>query len=99
MIKLTEDIELLGQTEAEYTPIYVPADVVVRVWSGKTIVDYHGQSHTVIETPEEVVQKIMDYKIGMTQYQIYLSDDTRRKHWDRCKSSAALLKRIAGLTD
>lgn len=53
----------------------------------------------VKESPTEVVKKIMDYKVGMVQYQTYLTDDTRRKHWDRSKDATWLLKKLAGLDD
>lgn len=57
-----------------------------------------GESPIVVkESPEDVARKIMDYKIGEIQYRVYLSDDTRRKHWDRCKDAAHFLKQLAGL--
>lgn len=72
MIKLTEVTELLGQKEPEYTPIYVPVDVVVRVWNSKTIVDYDGQSHTVVESPEEVARKVLEYQLEMNRHRLGL---------------------------
>lgn len=68
MIKLTEVSGDGGKFKA---PIWIPTDVVIRN-NGIGMAQIKMQNipgHiTVEESPEEVVRKIMDYKLSMTYY-------------------------------
>ncbi|BBI32464.1 hypothetical protein [Cohnella abietis] len=69
MIKL---IEVSGEDRKFKTPIWIPADVVVRDNGGGTaqlkITNIPGWI-TVAESPEEVTRKILEFKLAMVRYE------------------------------
>lgn len=77
MIKLTHVFNTFNGEKIE--PMWIPVDgVIVRPGSdGGTILKYssNAESHFVSESPEEVVRKIMDYKIGMIDYKVLYDKD------------------------
>ena len=64
MIKLTF-------TDSKYTgDIWIPENVVVLEKFGNAYIRFpDGEIITVSESPEEVVRKIMDYKLAMVRYE------------------------------
>lgn len=51
----------------------------------------------VIESPEEVVRKILDYNISVKQYPIYLAHGHRIKNYEKPKDLVDKIIRMAGL--
>ncbi|MEK0313725.1 hypothetical protein [Cohnella sp. 56] len=70
MIKLTE-VLLDGQRNVKMqNPVYVPTEVVVKPWHEFTsVIVPNGGQYIVTESPEEVVRKIVDYKLAMVRYE------------------------------
>lgn len=98
MIKLTE-VLLDGQRNVKMqNPVYVPTEVVVKPWHEFTsVIVPNGGQYIVTESPEEVVQKIMEYKLDMRRYSAYLKDALFGGDWSETLSIKAALLDLAGL--
>lgn len=69
MIKLTE-VLLNGRGDiASETPVFIPVDVVFRTYKVYTDVTIPGAGHALVkESPEEIANMILDYKLAMERY-------------------------------
>ena len=83
--------------------IYVNPDKIIGfiedVNNGGTFINYGDDSYVVTESPEEVVRKIMEYKIRTIQYGQYLEDALMGGDWGKTKESKNALFHLAGLED
>jgi hypothetical protein len=69
MLKLTE-VLLNGNGDiATENPVFIPVDVVFRTYKVFTDVTIPGAGHALVkESPEEIVNMILDYKLAMERY-------------------------------
>ncbi|WP_342435938.1 hypothetical protein NSS79_20665 [Paenibacillus sp. FSL L8-0436] len=69
MIKLTEVLLNGSGDVASESPVYIPADVVFRTYKVYTDVTIPGAGHALVkESPEEIANMILDYKLAMERY-------------------------------
>jgi len=67
--------------------------------NGLAYIEYDQDRYVVIASPEEVVRKIMEYKIRTIQYGQYLQDALMGGDWGKTKESMNALFQLAGLED
>lgn len=96
MIKLTKPDGKPFYVNAEYiTTTSLKCEGETRIYVGSTIDD----CFIVTESPEQVVRKIMEYKIRTIQYEQYLQDALMGGDWGKTKESKNALFHLAGLED
>lgn len=96
MIKLTEVTVNVEGEITEEKAVYIPAEVVVKPWRTFTNVIIPGAGSAIVkQSPEEVARKVVEYKLSMASYNVYLAGgDVDSAIFER-----NYVKRLAGLEE
>ena len=95
-------IRLTRVVAKEIKPIMLDADSIESIEPGDILTEITTKRGWVIkvkESPEEVARMVLEYRLCMTQYKVYLDDAVLTDDWTRTSTIRHQLSLLAGLEE